>query len=89
VVAIAAGGQQRVEAVERVGSAQMPPAAARLGLVVMVLLLAAPMLMGFRTGGGVAAGLLHAATVLLNGVNRRRGILLPEVGLVQLVLAVV
>lgn len=46
--------------------------------------------LAFHPGGGVAAGLLHAATVLLNSVKRRRGLLLPsEIVLVQLVLAVV
>lgn len=56
-----------------------------LEVVVVVL---TPMLI-FHPGGGVAEGLLHAATVLLNSVERRRWMLPPEVVLVQLVLAVV
>lgn len=47
-----------------------------------------PMLI-FHPGGGVAEGLLHAATVLVNSVERRRRILPSEIVLVQLVLAVV
>lgn len=43
----------------------------------------------FHPSGGVAARLLHAATVLLNSVKRRRGMLPSEIVLVQLVLAVV
>lgn len=57
-----------------------------MGLMVMLLLVLAPVLV-FRPRGGVAAGLLHAATVLLSGVKRRT--LPPEVVLVQLALAVV
>lgn len=78
--------QERVDAVESVGSVQMPPAAGRMWLMVVVL---APMLI-FHPAGGVAEGLLHAATVLLNGVERRRTRPLPpQIVLVELVLAVV
>lgn len=57
-------------------------------LVLEVVLVLVPMLI-FHPGGGVAEGLLHAATVLLNSVERRRWMLPSEVVLVQLVLAVV
>lgn len=63
----------------------MPPAAGGVGLKVVVLV---PMLT-LHAGGGVAAGLLHAATVLLNAVKRWRGVLPPQIVPVQLVLAVV
>lgn len=57
-----------------------------MGLIVVVLV---PMLI-FHPRGGVAGRLLHAATVLLNSVKRRRGKLLcSEIVLVQLVLTVV
>lgn len=54
----------------------------------MVVLLA-PLLI-FHAGGGVAGGLLHAATVLLDSVEGRRGLVVPpQIVLVQLVLAAV
>lgn len=84
IVSIGAVEQERVDAVESVGSVQQPPAAGWMRVIVVVL---APMLI-FHARGGVAAGLLHAATVLLNSVRRRRGVLLSEIVLVQLVLAV-
>lgn len=63
VVSGGAAGQQRVDAVESVGPVQVP-AAGRVGLMVVLL---APLLI-FHAGGGVAGGLLHAATVLLDSV---------------------
>lgn len=76
-------GQQRVEAVEGVGPVQVPPAAGRMGLVVLP---AGPRLVS-APGGGVAARTEHAAAVLLLGGRRRGRVLLPEVVLVQPALA--
>lgn len=85
VVSGGAAGQQRVDAVESVGPVQVP-AAGRVGLMVVLL---APLLI-FHAGGGVAGGLLHAATVLVDSVEGRRGLVVPpQIVLVQLVLAAV
>lgn len=53
-------GQERVDAVESVGSVQQPPAAGWMRVVVVAVLV--PVL-SFHSRGGVAARLLHAATV--------------------------
>lgn len=79
VVSIAAVGHERVDAVESVSPVQMPPAARWMGLIVVVVLV--PMLI-FHARGGVAEGLLHAATVLLDSVERRRDMLPSQVVLI-------
>lgn len=66
VVGIDVVGEERVEAVESVGPVQLPPAAGWMWLIVVLL---APWMV-LHPCGGVAAGLLHAATVLLNSVKR-------------------
>lgn len=79
-------GQERVDAVESVGPVQVPPPARWVWLVVVVVVLV-PVLM-LHPGGGVAERLLHAATVLLCTVERRRDMLPSQVVLVQLAFAV-
>lgn len=75
-MAIGCGERRRVDAVERVGPVQVPPAAGGMGATVLVPVLTP----GAR--GGVAAGLLHAAaTVLVDGVRGRGRVLRSRMAL--------